>query len=76
KFTERNKKSLEEHSGLMITDFDQIPTQKDFDEVWNKIVNIKSTVFCFESPSNGSDDTFGIKALIKIPKCTQTCRNV
>lgn len=69
RFTERNKKSLEEHSGLMITDYDQIPSKKEFDEVWESIVKNKHTIFCFESPSNGSDGFFGIKALIKIPKC-------
>ena len=67
-FKERSKSSLVNHSGLMITDFDNIP-KSDYDSVWKKIVKIKHTVLAFESPSNSVDNIYGIKALIKIPKC-------
>jgi len=67
-FSERNKKGLVNHSGLMITDFDEIPTQKEFDEVWNILTKNKHIVFAFESPSSGADK-YGIKAVVKIPQC-------
>ena len=69
-FSERNKTSLKEHSGLMITDFDGIPTQKEFDNVWKQLTNNPHCVFLFSSPSSGAKGTYGIKALIRIPKCT------
>jgi len=54
----------------MITDFDGIPTQKDFDNVWKQLTNNPHCVFLFSSPSSGAKETYGIKALIRIPKCT------
>jgi len=69
-FPERNKNSLKEHSGLMITDFDGIPTQKEFDNVWKQLTTNPHCVFLFSSPSSGAKETYGIKALISIPKCT------
>jgi transcriptional regulator NrdR family protein len=69
-FSERNKNSLKEHSGLMITDFDGIPTQKDFDKAWKQLTTNPHSVFVFLSPSSGAKGTYGIKALISIPKCT------
>jgi len=69
-FPERNKNSLKEHSGLMITDFDKMPTKKDFDNVWKQLTNNPHCVFLFSSPSSGAKETYGIKALIRIPKCT------
>jgi transcriptional regulator NrdR family protein len=69
-FPERNKNSLKEHSGLMITDFDKMPTKKDFDNVWKQLTNNPHCVFLFSSPSSGAKETYGIKALVRIPKCT------
>ena len=46
-FSERNKTSLKEHSGLMITDFDKMPTKKDFDNVWKQLTNNPHCVFLF-----------------------------
>lgn len=68
-FSERNKKGLLNHSGLMITDFDGIPTQKEFEAIWNQLTTNKHSVFVFESPSNGCNDKYGIKAVIRIPEC-------
>jgi len=68
KFSERNKQSLIKHSGLMITDFDEIPTEDEFDKVWKQITTNKHTVLCFASPSNGCGQ-YGIKAVIRIPEC-------
>jgi len=69
-FPERNKNSLKEHSGLMITDFDKMPTKRDFDNVWKQLTNNPHCVFLFSSPSSGAKETYGIKALVRIPKCT------
>ena len=68
-FRERNKRSLIEHSGLMITDFDGIPSKKEFVSVWKSLTENIHSVFVFSSPSNGAKGAYGIKALISIPKC-------
>lgn len=68
-FKERSKASLINHSGLMITDFDGIPTQKEFDNIWSNLTKNKHCAFVFASPSNGADGKYGIKAVIKIPVC-------
>ncbi|MEX0939754.1 MAG: BT4734/BF3469 family protein [Candidatus Babeliales bacterium] len=69
KFKTRSKDGLIEHSGLMITDFDQIPSKRDFNTVWNSLIKNKHIVSAFRSPSNEADGKFGIKALVKIPEC-------
>jgi hypothetical protein len=57
-FTHRNSKSLKEHSGLMVVDYDKCP-----DTIWEEIISIPSVVLAFRSPSGD-----GYKAVVKIPK--------
>jgi len=57
-FTHRNSKSLKEHSGLMVVDYDKCP-----DSVWDDIISIPSVCLAFRSPSGD-----GFKAVVKIPK--------
>jgi len=59
-FTHRNSKSLKEHSGLMVVDYDKCP-----DSVWEEIISIPSVCLAFRSPSGD-----GFKAVVKIPKST------
>ncbi len=59
-FTHRNSKSLKEHSGLMVVDYDKCP-----DSVWDEIISIPSVCLAFRSPSGD-----GFKAVVKIPKST------
>jgi hypothetical protein len=63
-FTERNNKSLKEHSGMCIIDFDDYPSEEEKQKHWDKLVADKYTLMCFTSPSGN-----GIKLLIRIPKC-------
>jgi hypothetical protein len=63
-FSERNSKSLKNHSGLCTIDFDGYPNKETREEHWNKLVADKYTLMCFLSPSGN-----GIKLLIRIPKC-------
>ncbi len=64
-FSERNSNSLIEHSGLMITDFDYIPSES-FSEMWNLIISNPHVVLAFRSPRGK-----GIKAVVKIPPCNK-----
>ena len=63
-FSERNKKGLKEHSGLMVTDFDDIP-DSEMEAMFNKVKSNKHVVLLFRSPSGN-----GLKAVVRIPKCT------
>jgi VirE N-terminal domain/Primase C terminal 1 (PriCT-1) len=63
KFSERNAKSLIEHSGLCVIDFDKIPSE-EMSDMFNKITSNPHILLCFKSPSRS-----GFKAVVKIPKC-------
>lgn len=63
-FKQRNKQGLDKHSGLMITDFDGIPTDK-LETVFNKVKSNKHVILLFRSPSGN-----GLKAVIRIPPCS------
>lgn len=63
-FKERNTKGLVSHSGLMVIDFDEFPSDKEIDKTWSLLTNNKHIVTAFISPSNK-----GIKAVVKIPEC-------
>ena len=63
-FSERNKKGLINHSGLMILDFDKYPDQKTLDNHFKELKKIKNFVSLFISPSGN-----GIKGIVKIPNC-------
>jgi hypothetical protein len=63
-FSERNNKSLLQHSGMCTIDFDGYPNKEEKDKHWNELIKDKYTLMCFTSPSGN-----GIKLLIRIPKC-------
>ena len=63
-FSQRNNKSLIEHSGLICVDFDKFP---DFDTLMDKYDSIKSDNFTHISFISPSGD--GFKVVVKIPKC-------
>lgn len=65
KFTERNKKSIEKHNGLMPLDFDDIPKEL-IENQKNILIKNPHVVSCFISPSGE-----GIKAIISIPECNE-----
>jgi len=62
-FSQRNKKGLLEHSGLMVLDFDKIKDPVSYKNVLKKN---KHFVLLFISPSGN-----GVKGVIKIPKCNE-----
>lgn len=61
KFSERNRKGLQEHSGLMILDFDDTP--EGYKDV---LKNNPYIHIAFISPSGT-----GVKAVVKIPACDE-----
>ena len=63
-FEQRNKNGLKEHAGLMITDFDGIPSE-DLEKEFEKIKQNKHVALLFRSPSGN-----GFKAVVRIPPCT------
>jgi hypothetical protein len=63
-FAYRNIKGLNEHSGLMICDYDKIP-ENEFTEVFDQVKNIPNIITAFISPSGK-----GFKAVVSIPKST------
>jgi hypothetical protein len=63
-FAYRNIKGLNEHSGLMICDYDKIP-ENEFTEVFDSVKNIPNIITAFISPSGK-----GFKAVVSIPKST------
>lgn len=62
-FSQRNKKSLIEHSGLMVLDFDKVENPTTFK---NELIETNLFMMLFISPSGN-----GVKGVIKIPKSTQ-----
>jgi hypothetical protein len=63
-FAYRNIKGLNEHSGLMICDYDKIP-ENEFESVYESVKNIPNIITAFISPSGK-----GFKAVVSIPKST------
>lgn len=66
-FKQRNKKGLINHSGLMVIDFDQFPSNKQLKNTFKLLKDNKHIVSAFISPSNK-----GLKAVVRIPKCDAT----
>src|SRR5699024_7024988 len=66
KFTQRSKDKLEQSSGYMVADYDDISNKVEFDDLWTELINIPYTYLVFRSPSFGV--SYGLKAVIKIPK--------
>jgi hypothetical protein len=64
-FTQRNDQSLTEHSGLMITDFDDFEDESMLQLWMDNIKSMPCAYMVFRSPSGN-----GIKAVIRIPKST------
>lgn len=62
-FNQRSKSGLKEHSGLLILDFDKLPTFEDVLELKATLSESNYIFACWVSPSGD-----GLKALIKIPK--------
>ena len=62
KFTKRNDKSLQEHSGLLCLDFDGYATTKEMLSDKEKLTKNKHIYSVFVSPSGK-----GLKALVRIP---------
>lgn len=63
-FSERNKDGLTFHSGMMVTDFDNFPSEEIYKEMFYKITQNPHVIFAFKGPSGN-----GIKAVVRIPKC-------
>jgi hypothetical protein len=63
-FAYRNIKGLNEHSGLMICDYDKIP-ENEFESVYESVKNNPCVITAFISPSGK-----GFKAVVSIPKST------
>lgn len=63
-FSERSKKGLISHSGLMITDFDDFPNDDVYNKMFSKITENPFVLLAFRGPSAD-----GIKAVVKIPRC-------
>lgn len=68
KFTARNADALVEHSGFMVVDMDNIPSNEQSKE-WEQLINNPYVLVAFVSPSNGVGNKYGFKALVKIDKC-------
>lgn len=62
-FKERSKSGLKEHSGLMVIDFDGIPSD-EMQSVYDDLVSNPHLVAFFLSPSGK-----GYKGVVSIPKC-------
>ena len=62
-FTERNKKGLVKHSGLMVLDFDKFANDELLNEALTKLTDLPITIAAFISPSGD-----GIKAIIRLPE--------
>jgi len=70
KFTKRNDKSLQEHSGLICLDFDGYPSNKALLMEKEKLCKNKIVYSVFISPSGK-----GLKALVKIPVDVENHKN-
>jgi len=72
-FKHREKKSLKNHSGLMITDYDEIFSESEYNRIYETLRHNPHTVMLFESPSCHSgiekQKGKGIKCVVRIPKC-------
>lgn len=64
-FNQRNDASLEKHSGLMITDFDEFESEEKLLEWRKKLIECEFSFMVFTSPSGN-----GLKAVIRIPEST------
>lgn len=64
-FSERNKKGLVSHSGLMVLDFDKFPNKEKLKENFDTLTALPFVVAAFISPSGD-----GVKAVIRIPETT------
>lgn len=62
-FTERSKKGLKTHSGMMVLDFDDV-TEKEYRK---EIETISHVITVFDSPSGNN----GFKAVVNIPPCDE-----
>lgn len=62
-FSQRNKKGLINHSGLMVLDFDKVPNPKEYKE---QLKSNNLFYLLFISPSGN-----GVKGVVKIPKCNE-----
>ena len=62
KFSERNRKGLVSHSGLMVLDFDKFPNTKILKEQQAILKQNKHVVLLFISPSGN-----GLKAVVRVP---------
>jgi hypothetical protein len=65
-FSERSKKGLIKHSGLMIIDFDGFEDEEKLNEQFDLLKKNPFIYSLFRSPSND-----GIKGLVKIPQCNE-----
>lgn len=61
-FSERNRKGLKKHSGLMVLDFDKYPNTKTLNEHLELLKSNKHFVLLFISPSGN-----GIKGVARVP---------
>lgn len=64
KFSARNKDSCEQHSGYMITDFDDIPNEEEYNRVFEEVKSNPHVYAIFRSPSGN-----GFKPIVRIPQC-------
>lgn len=65
-FNQRNDAGLENHSGFMITDFDDFESDDKLNEWRENLINCPYVYMLFLSPSGN-----GLKAVIKIPKSNE-----
>ena len=61
-YSERNRKGLKKHSGLMVLDFDKYPSTKTLHEHLELLKSNKHFVLLFISPSGN-----GIKGVVRVP---------
>jgi hypothetical protein len=61
-YSERNRKGLKKHSGLMVLDFDKYPSNKTLNEHLELLKTNKHFVLLFISPSGN-----GIKGVVRVP---------
>jgi hypothetical protein len=64
-FSQRNDRSLDNHSGFMVTDFDEFESEDKLQEWKEKLLALDCVYMLFRSPSGN-----GLKAVIRIPKST------
>jgi hypothetical protein len=69
-FSQRNAKSLIQHSGFICLDFDDYSNDDELKDDRDKLINDKYTYACFISPSGN-----GLKLIVKIPPSKETHLN-